>query len=98
MITKTNVLAAHRETFGLPTLLSCVSSHELTRIQVKVASEKTCLPSLNLELFYCFVCLSSQAKIRLPGHPWSSKFSLDAVGDSGKVTCKGSDSKRFEVR
>lgn len=45
-----------------------------------------------------FVCLSSQAKIRLPGHPWSSKFSLDAVGDSGKVTCKGSDSKRFEVR
>ena len=59
MITKTNVLAAHRETFGLPTLLSCVSSHELTRIQVKVALEKTCLLSLNLELFYCsFVCLS----------------------------------------
>ena len=45
-----------------------------------------------------FVCLSFQAKIRLPGHPWSHKFSLDAVGDSGKVTCKGSDSKKFEVR
>ena len=54
---KTNVLVAHRETFGLPTLLSCFSSHELTRIQVKVASEKT---SLNLELFYCLFIFPGQ--------------------------------------
>ena len=38
-----------------------------------------------------------KAKLRLPGHPWSSKFSLDAVGDSGKVTCKTNDGKKFEV-
>lgn len=37
-----------------------------------------------------------KAKLRLPGHPWSSKFSLDAVGDSGKVTCKTNDGKKFE--
>ena len=32
------------------------------------------------------------------GHSWSSKFSLDAVGDSGKVWCKASDGTKFEVR
>ncbi|KAL9969256.1 hypothetical protein ACROYT_G021452 [Oculina patagonica] len=37
-----------------------------------------------------------KAKLRLPGQPWSSKFSLDAVGDSGKVTCKAGDSMKFE--
>lgn len=49
-------------------------------------------------LFVCFVVCDLKAKVRLPGHPWSSKFSLDAVGDSGKVTCKAGDSTKFEVR
>ncbi|XP_068698299.1 intermembrane lipid transfer protein VPS13C-like isoform X1 [Montipora foliosa] len=37
-----------------------------------------------------------KAKLRLSGHQWSSKFSLDAIGDSGKVTCKTNDGKKFE--
>jgi len=39
-----------------------------------------------------------KARLRVLGHSWSSKFSLDAVGDSGKVTCKASEATKFEVR